>query len=73
MTAPQAQPDGEGMPQPSEPADQRPLPLFEDWSPQMSTAECVTGDWTSPRRVPCGELPIHPGAGIIQLLPRAAG
>ena len=50
MTAPQVQP----------------LPLFEDWSPQMSTAECVAGDWTSPRRVASGELPIHPGAMGIQ-------
>ena len=42
------------------------LPLFEDWSPQMSVAECVGGDWTAPRRTACGELPIHPGAMGIQ-------
>ena len=32
----------------------------------MGVAECVDGDWTPPRRVPSGELPIHPGAMGIQ-------
>ncbi|HIF08295.1 MAG TPA: branched-chain amino acid aminotransferase [Gemmatimonadetes bacterium] len=43
-----------------------PLPIFEDWSPQMGVAQCVGGDWTPTRRVPNGKLPIHPGAMGIQ-------
>ena len=66
MTSPHIQPETQGLQQPSEPVEQPHLPLFEDWSPQMSTAECVGGDWTSPRRVACGELSIHPGAMGIQ-------
>jgi branched-chain amino acid aminotransferase len=41
-------------------------PLFENWSPEMSLAECVDGVWSPPRTVPCGELSIHPGAMGIQ-------
>jgi len=52
------------MPQPM--AEQPRRPLFEDWSPQMGIAECVGDDWTAPRRVACGKLPIHPGAMGIQ-------
>jgi len=43
-----------------------PPPLFEDWSPQMTLAECVGGDWSRPRRVTCGALPVHPGAMALQ-------
>lgn len=47
-------------------AEKQVLPLFEDWSPQMSLAECTDGEWTAPRRVTCGTLPVHPGAMGIQ-------
>jgi len=43
-----------------------PLPLFEDWSPEMTLAECVGGEWSTPRRVACGPLPVHPGAMGVQ-------
>jgi branched-chain amino acid aminotransferase len=43
-----------------------PSPLFEDWSPQMTVAECVGGSWSRPRRVACGALPVHPGAMALQ-------
>ena len=49
-----------------EPAEHPRLPLFEDWSPQMGTAECAGGNWTPPRRVASGKLPVHPGAMGIQ-------
>ena len=32
----------------------------------MGIAQCVGSDWTPPRRVACGKLPIHPGAMGIQ-------
>ena len=66
MTIPHVQSETQGLLQPFEPAEQPGLPLFEDWSPQMGTAECTGGNWTPPRRVPCGKLPVHPGAMGIQ-------
>ena len=47
-------------------AQKPPLPIFEDWSPDMTIADCRGGDWTPPRRVACGTLPVHPGAMGIQ-------
>ena len=67
MSTPHVQSETQELLQPLEPAGERaPLPLFEDWSPQMSTAECTGGDWTAPRRVASGKLPVHPGAMGIQ-------
>ena len=66
MTTPHVQPETQGLAQPIELAEQPRLPLFEDWSPQMSAAECVGGDWSPSRRVACGTLPVHPGAMGIQ-------
>ena len=59
MTAPHVQSEIQAAEKPS-------LPLFEDWSPQMGIAECAGSDWTPPRRVACGTLPVHPGAMGIQ-------
>ena len=56
----------QGLLQPSELAEQPRQPLFEDWSPQMGTAECTGSSWSPPRRVACGKLPVHPGAMGIQ-------
>ncbi len=66
MSTPHVQSETQDLLQPSELAEQGRLPLFEDWSPQMGTAECTGSSWSPPCRVASGTLPVHPGAMGIQ-------
>ena len=66
MSTPHVQSETQDLLQPSELEEQGRLPLFEDWSPQMGTAECTGSSWSPPRRVASGTLPVHPGAMGIQ-------